>query len=508
MKQVRARNHSLALLSIIAIAAIAFLGKGYEVTLRGIDSNIHAAAAMNVTARGLLPVLPIPYSIYPDGIFNDHPFTLFWLNGWIMRALGPDAWSARLLTAGFAVGSVWLTYRIAALLLSPTIGLLAALILALTRDFVLTAGTFSLDTGLVFFILLSFWHWLRGRPLLAGLAAGIGLWIKTPVVLLLYPTVFLASWIQKRLRADLRPLLQSAGVAVATGAAFWIAVGALGDWSVVRDYWVRQLWGTAVGGRGQNDHQWTLIIYTLKTGFLPGLPLLIWGLGKGILRGRWRDSFFLIPLLATLIISTVVTLMRFKLGHYFTPIFPFLAIISAYAVGDWLQKNAERFCTWLTGFAVLLGAFLVVTPTSLAPEPFDSLRKFEALIARSGKCDEQLWLVPGGEPVGGPLDYKLHLLFYTGREPKVVECRELGARLAQATPDWMILSAENYRGCLGDADRSRFRSAILIGNQILASRNMSLSPVADLTPLYVEGKAVTDCKPPAYPRDMWHRYAD
>ena len=46
MKQVRARNHSLALLSIIAIAAIAFLGKGYEVTLRGIDSNIHAAAAM------------------------------------------------------------------------------------------------------------------------------------------------------------------------------------------------------------------------------------------------------------------------------------------------------------------------------------------------------------------------------------------------------------------------------------------------------------------------------
>ncbi len=50
----------IALVSLLALAAVAFLGKAYETTLRGIDSNIHAAVAMNVTSGpGLAPHLPM-----------------------------------------------------------------------------------------------------------------------------------------------------------------------------------------------------------------------------------------------------------------------------------------------------------------------------------------------------------------------------------------------------------------------------------------------------------------
>src|SRR5205085_372766 len=88
-----------AQVAVLALAAVAFLGKSYESGLRGIDSNIHAAVSMSVTAGpGLAPRLPIPIKnfsaaararegagIDPNRVFNDHPFFVFWVNGLIMR---------------------------------------------------------------------------------------------------------------------------------------------------------------------------------------------------------------------------------------------------------------------------------------------------------------------------------------------------------------------------------------------------------------------------------------
>src|SRR4051812_24041485 len=119
----RSSSFLSARIALLALAAVAFLGKSYDSSLRGIDSNIHAAVSMSVTAGpGIAPRLPIPIKnfsaaapartdsgIDPNRVFNDHPFFVFWLNGWIMRALGPSAWSARLLTGLFSVGSVGLT---------------------------------------------------------------------------------------------------------------------------------------------------------------------------------------------------------------------------------------------------------------------------------------------------------------------------------------------------------------------------------------------------------------
>src|SRR4051794_15187619 len=103
-----------AWIALISLAFVVFLGKAYENTLRGIDSNIHAAVSMSITSPDQwLPKIPAPDP--NPGIrgqvkpFNDHPFTFFWINGKIMRALGPSAWSARVLTASFSVGCIVLT---------------------------------------------------------------------------------------------------------------------------------------------------------------------------------------------------------------------------------------------------------------------------------------------------------------------------------------------------------------------------------------------------------------
>src|SRR3569832_1610753 len=99
-------EYKIALISLLSLAFVAFLGKSYENLLRGIDSNIHAKVSLSATASGKkMPHLPIPspnsgsstadperrsYSVDPHSYFNDHPFFYFWVNGWTMRALGPS----------------------------------------------------------------------------------------------------------------------------------------------------------------------------------------------------------------------------------------------------------------------------------------------------------------------------------------------------------------------------------------------------------------------------------
>ena len=123
----------LAWVALLSLAFVTFLGKSYETSLRGIDSNIHAKVSLEVTSRGFLPNLPIldpnlSTSVSDGAIFNDHPFFFFWINGWVMRALGPSAWSARILTAAFATGCVFLTLCIGSIVYSELFGFIAALI--------------------------------------------------------------------------------------------------------------------------------------------------------------------------------------------------------------------------------------------------------------------------------------------------------------------------------------------------------------------------------------------
>ncbi|MGK5085195.1 glycosyltransferase family 39 protein [Bdellovibrionota bacterium FG-1] len=516
----RAHGFWTALVSLSALASVTFLGKAYETSLRGIDSNIHGAVSMSVTSGpGLAPRLPIPIRNFqaaapsvpgskldPNLYFNDHPFFLFWVNGLILRAFGPSAWSARLLTALFSVGTVLLTFLIGSLLVSRPFGMVAALLTVFCRDFVLTSATMSLDTALVFFIVLTFYLWLRGRWFWLGIAAGVGLWIKTPLVLLVFPTAVIYAAIQKKLKQDWRGLACAGGLAVLVGSIIWIYTGVHGGWELVQDYWLRQFWGTAVQGRGQaQGTDFGFFWYYVRTGFLPGFPFLLVALALIAKNRKWREASFLVPAIAVLILAFVVTVMRFKLGHYVTPVFPFLALISAHSVGRWVEQHETRFYSGLSIVAILLMAFLLVTPVGLGPEAFVALKRFVPLIQTHGNCDDHIALIPGGEPVGGDLDYRLFLNFYTGRYVDVVECSQVG-QLTRALPQWVIVSHENFERCLSQALRKKYLSTYRMGSQYLLTTLTASAPVIDLTPLELELKAVTDCKAPPFPKDIWHRY--
>jgi len=511
----------LILITLFSLASVTFVGKAYETSLRGIDSNIHAAAAMSVTSQGLRPNIPIPMKNYgaahskavsaldPDKYFNDHPFFLLWVNGGLMRAFGPSSWSSRFLTAMFSVGTVLVTFFLGSHLYSRAFGVLAAVFLIFTRDFVLTSGTMSLDSALVFFTLLSFLLWQKRRWVGLGLAAGFGLWMKTPLVLLVFPTALVVEGIQKTLRKTFPKLLIAGLIAVAIGTVFWILTGVLGGWEMVKDYWGRQLWGSAIGGRdGGGDLGLGFFFYNVRTGFLPGLPFLIFALVRVIRDRKWREPAFLVPAAAVLTLATILTLIRFKLGHYYTPIFPFLAMIASYSIISWIEKHEQGFYRSITGFALALLTFLLITPTHLAPEAFVALKRFVPFVQTHGSCDDRILLVPGGEPVGSALDYRLYLNFYTGRTVLEADCSIAGNAIREQNPEWVILSHEHYQKCLGAAEKARYPRKLLMGAQVLLSSRLPATEMVDLTPLELELKAVRDCKPAPYPRDLWHRYTD
>lgn len=512
----------LALVSLLALSFTVFLGKSYEVLLRGIDSNIHAAVAVNVTSQGVTPQLPMPFSITetpqtetgrtldPRVYFNDHPFFPFWLNGWIMKALGPSAWSARFLTALSSVGCVLLTFLIGAALDSTLLGITSALFLIFTRDFILTSATMSLDTMMIFFILLTFFLWLKKKWLLLGIFSGIGLWVKTPVVLLVFPTAFIVRWIQGNLKKEAIPLIKAGVLACAVGSLVWLATGMLGGWPIVEDYWVRQVWGTAVEGRQLSyGRDWWMFPRTIKTGFLPGFPFLLFALVKIFFKKSWKTPAVLVPLSAVLILGTILTSMRFTLGHYYTPIFPFLALLASQSVLDFLRKRENGFYAAIGYGTPVLLSILLSCPISFGPEAFLSLKRFMPFIQTYGSCKDPVLLIQGGEPIGSSLDYQLVLNFYTNHPVRVADCGQASEMIRTTSPVWVIVSDENFHGCLTSELRDRYSTRFLAGNLYLLAQAGTIpeNGRVDLTPLERELRPSVDCVAPAYSQDRYHRYS-
>lgn len=506
----------LSLIALVVIASVAFMGKSYERSLQAMDSSIHARLALEVTSRGARPVLPIrnldaessSAGSFALPAFNDHPFTLFYINGWIERAFGADAWSARLLPSSFAIGCVLLVVWLGSLLYSPAVGLVAGVVLVVNREFISYGARFQLDPAMIFFILLSFIAWWKRRPVWMGIAAGVGMWMKNPVSFLVFPSAFLALLLSGGLdRRELRGLLAGLGIAIPVGAAVWVYAGAVGGWEMVADYWRRQVFGTAVGGRGNiQSHEWLMGLDVLRKSYWPWLPLLLASIFLIVRDRRWRRPEVAICLSASSVILVVISAMRFKFSHYYLPMYPFLALLTVDCVRDWVERHLLRLEVSLIGLAMILPAFLLAMPVELSPEMFPALRRFDALIQSHGSCRDKVLFIEGQQPYGSFSDYNVEIGFYANRQAESSSCGDAAARIETEKPAWILVAGSNLRDCLPEAARALYPVRYRFGNQYLLSRLILPEEALDLTPLARELRAPLDCGPVPLPRDRYHRY--
>ncbi len=499
----------LTWIALLVLACIVFQGKAYETSLQAMDSAVHARLALDASAASgsFFPKLPLGRAQdgghWSERGFNDHPWTLFWVVGHFMRKAGVEAWSARFLPSCFAVGSVLLTALLGSLFFSPAVGWVAAVILATTPEFIGYSARFHLDAALVFFTLLALLGWRRGSWLGMGMAAGLSVWFKNPLAFLVFPALFLVSIRRKH---ELTLIFKAAFLASFIGALFWALTGFLGGWELVRDYWVRQVFGTAVGGRGGQSVSFFLFAEILIKRYWPWLPFLVGALGFLSFRKKWRDPSVAAVAACALVAIVGVSSMRFKFPHYYLPMYPFLALLIACS---W-QKTLDRCRIPIQGgvifLALIFGTALAASPLGLAPESFPHLKRFNALIQSYGTCHDTVLMVKGGQPYGSDADYSAEVIFYTARNFQGVPCDQVSASIEKLNPAWLIVAESKLQECVPPSQAALYPTHYRVGDQWLLSRVVPPGAALDLTALERELKAVPDCEVSALPKDRYHRY--
>jgi 4-amino-4-deoxy-L-arabinose transferase-like glycosyltransferase len=333
-----------------------------------IDETRYLGIAWEMWSRGdlLVPHLNgAPYS--------DKPPLLFWLivAGW--RVLGVQEWWARLVPALFALGSLFLTARLARRLWPdrPTVADAAPLLLLSTFLWSFYTTVLLFDMPLVFFALVGIFGLVRaarrerGGWLLLAAATALGILAKGPAILLwLVPAAIAAPWWSLGAAAPPRSWYPRVAGAFAFGLALALAWAIPASISGGRAYGDAILWNQTAGRLTQAfAHRQPIWWYVP---FLPllALPWLLWP-------AVWR----LLPALRTLagdrgirlcavwVISgfTAFSLVSGKSIHYLLPLVPALALVVAVLLtgSDAPSRRGELVgisaCLFLFG-AVIAGA--------------------------------------------------------------------------------------------------------------------------------------------------------
>jgi 4-amino-4-deoxy-L-arabinose transferase-like glycosyltransferase len=504
------RREKLTYACILIFAVCLYMAKPWDSTLQAMDSAIHARYALEVTRNGSwIPVLPIP-KFFPENAepyFNDHPFLPFFIVGHFMRAFGANAWGARFLPSLFGGLNVGLVICLSKKLSGYRASLLAGIAMLLSPLTLQFTARFQLDPFLIFFTLLSFLFAYDRKFFWAGMASGLAVCFKSPVGWLILPTVFLFERFKPSFWKMLLP-------AIGLPLLLWLSANFLSHEPLLQDYWTRQVFGTAVGGRNHGGYaDLSQSISVLKrNAFLPGSLLLI-----ALLWEAFKTHTLSLPALKQrnvlltgagfLIFWTLISLMRFKFAHYFLPGIPLVIIFLCALLKDRLLFLTPILERLLWCFAPLTAFALLILPIQTAPESFPALKFFAAQIQSSGTEGDRVLFIENKEPYGTSGDYFVETAFYTERKFYAARCDEANAKAGHLQPEWIMTSGSNPFECLGQIDPKLYPSVFRFGNQyLLGKMKPADSRIFDFTPQLRALRAPIDGQSTPLPKDIYYRY--
>lgn len=332
-----------------------------------IDETRYLAVAweMRQTGEFLVPHLN-------GDTYAHKPPLLFWLinAGWLVT--GVHAWTGRAMTLLCSIASLLLLHRLTLRMGgSRTAARNAMWLLLGAIYFAAFANAIMFDVPLTTCVLLAV-HGLvdlaEGRTrrgvLLTGVATGLGILVKGPVMLLFVAIVaFGAPWWSDRLGGRRGRYFGAFALAFLLGAAValaWAIPAALhGGPEYARAIFLNQTFDRIEGVVGASTHSrpwwWYFAIFPLM--------LLPWPL---VIRGRWNDLRGLLrePALRLALVWVVPTFVVFsciggKQPHYLLPAVPGVALGLAFA----LDRGALRVRSGLfAAFLIVLGAAFAAAP--------------------------------------------------------------------------------------------------------------------------------------------------
>jgi hypothetical protein len=371
----------------IAVACFFATGFAFALVLRFWDLNAlgyNSDEAVYAGQGAALANDPHLTPFFP--IFRAHPL-LFQTLLSVGYHFGAGDLFGRLLSAAFGLGTIWLVYRVGALLYGRRSGLIAAFLLALMPYDVLISRQVLLDGPMTFFAtlalyLLALWA-VTARPAwlyAAGAAMGLTVLGKETSILIV-GAVYAFIALSPELKARLRHLAVAGSIMVATIAPFPLALKLAGHQKTGQQYLAWQLFR-------RPNHEWTFYPTTVP---LAVGPLVVAAALLGIWLARrnvtWRETLLLSWIVVP---SLFFQLWPVKGFQYLLPTAPAFAVLAARMLAA-LPRRRLRLPVRTVAIALVALSLAVASWQRIQPSASGKL------LAGSGG-------VPGGRELGRWID--------------------------------------------------------------------------------------------------------
>src|SRR3989344_9311322 len=169
----------------------------FEPWVRNWDEAWYAEIIKNMAVKDYGWLMPWWNGQY----YFDHPPLYFWLSGLVVKLFGLGEWQLRIVAVLAGIGVVWLTYILGKKLFNRRAGIVASLVLVSWAQVLVRFSHGNLDSLTIFWFLVVFYWWLKGRWWLAGVALGLG-WLTKGWLLGLLPLGWIGIYelvVKKRL---------------------------------------------------------------------------------------------------------------------------------------------------------------------------------------------------------------------------------------------------------------------------------------------------------------------
>jgi 4-amino-4-deoxy-L-arabinose transferase-like glycosyltransferase len=335
-----------ALFLLLAVACLLLFPLLGTEGLTDPDESAYAESVREMAERGdwLVPHL------YGQPLL-DKPILIYWVMGASFRLLGEGELAARLPSALAAIALLLAVWRLGKLVHQSDIaGLLSALVLASSLEFVLLGRAAVTDMLLTLFCTLAILCyvetlWGQGSRLLplAGAAfLGIAVLTKGPVGLLIPGMVLGACMAASRGWRRWREIRPFASTLIFLAVAVpWYAAVALQRPDLVQEFFVTGNLGRFL----KAEHRPVSPLYygvVLLIGFLPWSAFLPGAMGRALAGWKRKDPSqcrLLLPTLWLLTLIVFFTLAASKLPSYILPALPAAAILAAEPLTAWLKPT-------------------------------------------------------------------------------------------------------------------------------------------------------------------------
>jgi 4-amino-4-deoxy-L-arabinose transferase-like glycosyltransferase len=381
-------GHYALLVGVTALLTLPGLG---SMSLWDMDEGLNAEAAREMLESGNWVVPTFNYQ--PR---TAKPALLYWLQAYAYDYLGVCEFAARLPSALAAATTVLLTYELGRRMFTPTIGLLAGVILITTVQVCVLAHAATPDAVLLACLTLTFWlFWVgaangsRHWTWMIGLGCGLAMLAKGPIGLVMPAAVigyyFLARRETRRL-FDMR-LFAGLGLLILVAGPWYIRVGAETHGAFIRGFWRTENVGRFLAAMEGHTGPAYYYLLTLFVGLAPWCIFLGPTLWDSLFiaspsakpatgafadssitndpqhRGKGSVNATTFLLSWSAVYLGFFSLAQTKLPNYVLPVFPPLALLTARFLDRW-RRGVGSVARWVMPLS-LFGLVVVGAITAI-----------------------------------------------------------------------------------------------------------------------------------------------